>query len=183
MTDATTSEVRVWDTFVRLFHWSLVLGFIIAWASGDEWDDLHFAVGYFILGLLALRIVWGLVGTRYARFSQFVRGPEAVKTYLRKILTGREPRYIGHNPAGGAMVVALIVTMTATGLSGWMTTLDAFWGLKWVEEMHEILANFMIFLVSLHVAGVLLASLRHRENLVRAMFTGRKRRPTTADIA
>lgn len=183
MTEMRPSDVRVWDPLVRAFHWCLVLAFAIAWASGDEWDALHETTGYVILGLLGIRVAWGLIGTRYARFTQFVRGPATVKDYLGQMVIGREQRFIGHNPAGGAMVVTLILAMAATGLTGWMTTLDAFWGYKWVEHIHEFLANGMLVLVAVHVAGVLFASIRHHENLVGAMLTGRKRAPTPGDVA
>lgn len=183
MTNPRPSEVRVWDPLVRAFHWALVTAFAVAWASGDEWDALHETTGYVILGLLGFRVVWGLIGPRYARFVQFVRGPAAVRDYLGRMALGREQRYIGHNPAGAAMVVTLIALMSLTGLTGWMSTLDAFWGMEWIEEIHEVLANGMLVLAAVHVGGVALASLRHRENLVVAMFTGRKRAPVPGDVA
>ena len=132
--------------------------------------------------LIALRLLWGVVGTRYARFSQFVRSPLAVAAYVRDIVTGREARYLGHNPAGGLMILALIATMATVSVTGWMQTTDAYWGVEWVEELHEAVASLMLGLVGLHVLGVMVASLRHRENLIRAMLTGRKRSPGAADI-
>ena len=183
MTDKSAGTVKVWDPAVRLFHWSLVAVFAIAWLTGDEWDKVHEIAGYVILGLITFRVLWGVMGTHYARFWQFVRGPRAVRTYLRAMLQGREKRYIGHNPAGGAMVLALVLALAATGLSGWMTTLDMFWGAEWVEEIHEVLANLMLLLIGLHIAGVVLASLRHGENLVRAMINGRKRQAAPGDVA
>ena len=123
-----------------------------------------------------------MVGTRYARFSQFVRSPLAVAAYVRDIVTGREARYLGHNPAGGLMILALIATMATVSVTGWMQTTDAYWGVEWVEELHEAVASLMLGLVGLHVLGVMVASLRHRENLIRAMLTGRKRSPGAADI-
>jgi cytochrome b len=177
------ATVKVWDPLVRLFHWSLATSFVVAWISADEWDNLHIWAGYAAAALLAFRVVWGLVGPRYARFTQFVRGPAAVAAYLRDLLTGREARYLGHNPAGGAMIVALILGLAGLCLTGWMYTLDAFWGADWVEETHEILANLLLVLVGLHIAGVILASLKHHENLARAMVTGRKRTPASGDEA
>ena len=176
------AKVRVWDPLVRVFHWCLVASFAIAWLSADEWDDLHIWAGYAAAALIAFRLVWGLVGTRYARFVQFVRSPGTVAAYLRDILTGRERRYLGHNPAGGLMILALISCMAALCLTGWLYTTDAFWGVEWVEETHEALANTLLALVGLHVAGVIIAGLRHRENLVRAMLTGRKRAPGPQDV-
>jgi len=176
-------SVKVWDPFVRLFHWGLAASFVIAWITAEEWDSLHYWAGYAAGALIALRLIWGLVGTRYARFTQFIKSPRATLKYLGDILRGAEPRYLGHNPAGAAMIIALILAMAGCILTGWMYTTTAFWGSEWVEEIHEALANGLLFLVLLHVGGVLLASLRHHENLVRAMITGRKRRPATDDIA
>lgn len=177
------TTVRVWDPLVRVFHWSLAFSFVVAWVSADEWDALHIWAGYAASALIAFRLVWGLVGPRYARFSQFVYSPGTVAAYLGELMSGRERRYLGHNPAGGAMILLLIVTLAALCLTGWMYTLDMFWGADWVEELHEALANFLLILVGLHLAGVVLASLKHQENLVRAMITGRKRAPAAGDEA
>jgi cytochrome b len=174
--------VRVWDMAVRVFHWSLVASFGIAWASADDWRTLHEWAGYAAGGLILFRLVWGMLGTRFARFSQFVRSPGQVAAYLRDIATGREARYLGHNPAGGVMILALLAVMSALCFSGWLYTTDAYWGEEWVEELHEFLANAMLALVALHILGVVLASLRHGENLVRAMITGRKRNPALGDV-
>ncbi|WP_374307033.1 cytochrome b/b6 domain-containing protein [Dongia sp.] len=174
--------VKIWDPLVRVFHWSLVASFAIAWISAEEWNDLHQWAGYAAGALIGFRLLWGLVGTRYARFAQFVRSPGTVAGYLKDILTGRERRYLGHNPAGGMMIVALMLCMAALCVTGWLYTTDAFWGEEWVEETHELLANLLLALVGLHVGGVLVAGFRHRENLVRAMVTGRKRAPGTGDV-
>ena len=190
MTDAGMTQIgapaqatiRVWDPIVRLFHWGLVASFAVAWISADEWQDLHEVAGYVAGGLIAVRLIWGLVGTRYARFWQFVRSPATVVGYLGDMLKGREARYIGHNPAGGAMVLALIGCMAVLVATGWMGTLDAFWGVEWVEEVHETFANLLLALVALHVLGVVWASLKHGESLVRAMITGRKKGPEPDDI-
>jgi cytochrome b len=178
--DAT---VRVWDPLVRIFHWSLVASFVVAWATADEWGTLHEWAGYAAAALIAFRVLWGLAGPRYARFSQFVRSPGTVARYLGDVARRREPRYVGHNPAGGLMIVALIVTRAATAVSGWMYTLDAFWGVEWVEVLQEGMANAMLALVLIHVAGVVVESMRHGENLVRAMISGRKRAPEAGDVA
>ncbi|SMF64595.1 Cytochrome b [Tistlia consotensis] len=174
--------VRVWDPLVRLFHWSLVLSFAVAWLSAEEIRALHYWAGYAAGGLIAFRLLWGLVGPRHARFARFVKRPAAVRRYLGEVLRGREARHLGHNPAGGAMIVALLASMAGLCLTGWLGTTDAFWGVDWVEGLHEVLANLLLGLVGLHLAGVLLASLRHRENLVRAMVTGRKRPPEPGDV-
>jgi len=181
-TEAAHPTIRVWDPFVRLFHWSLAVSFGIAWLTAEEWSDLHKWAGYAAAALIALRLVWGVTGPRYARFSQFVRSPAEVLRYLAAMRRKREPRHLGHNPAGGLMIIALLSTMAATAVTGWMFTLDAFWGVQWVEEAHGVLANLMLALVILHVAGVLVASLHHRENLARAMVTGQKRAPEPGDV-
>jgi cytochrome b len=177
------ATTRVWDRFVRVFHWSLVASFALAWLSGDEWKSLHIWAGYAAAALIALRLVWGLIGTHYARFSQFVRPPLVVASYLRDVATGREARHLGHNPAGGMMIVALLATLIGLSVSGWLLTTDAFWGSEAMETIHETLSNVALALVGLHIAGVALASLRHHENLVRAMLTGTKRAPASGDVA
>ncbi len=175
--------VKVWDPVVRLFHWSLVVSFAVAWLTADEWDNLHEWAGYAAAALIGFRLMWGLIGPRYARFSQFIRSPGGVAAYIGASLKGKEPRYLGHNPAGSLMILGLILAMAGTAATGWMLTLNAFWGAEWVEDTHEALANLMLFMVAAHVAGVVFASLRHKENLVRAMINGRKRAPESADIA
>jgi cytochrome b len=186
--------VRVWDPLVRVFHWSLAAAFAIAFIVEDELLGAHVWAGYLALGLVAFRLVWGLVGTRHARFRDFVRGPSAVLAYLGDVLSLRAPRYLGHNPAGGAMIVLLLVCVAGTGLSGLalygaeeasgplagsMSGLPEHFG-HLLEEVHEALANLTLGLVVLHVVGVLVSSLLHRENLIGAMITGRKQREEQA---
>lgn len=168
--------VKVWDIFVRLFHWSLVGLFIFAYLTGDEWDNAHEIAGYCIMALIALRIVWGFIGTKHARFSSFVFSPATVIGFLRDSVYLRAKRYIGHNPAGGAMVIALLLSITTICVSGYLMTTDMFWGEEWVEEVHEAAVNGTLILVALHIGGVVLASIEHGENLVRSMITGKKRR-------
>lgn len=147
----------------------------MAWELfAEAGTQAHTYVGYFILVMLALRIVWGLVGTRYARFSEFVRGPSSVISYLKSVAVNRPRHYVGHNPAGGWMVVVLLLWISATAVSGYAMKTDALWGEEWIEELHEFLANGMYLLIAAHLAGVVVASFQHRENLVRAMLTGRK---------
>jgi len=177
-----TEAARVWDPVVRLFHWSLVASFATAWFSANRNEALHMWAGYAAAGLIATRIVWGVVGTRHARFAGFVRHPRTVLAYLRDILRGTEARHIGHNPAGGAMVVALMLGVAALGVTGWMMYTDAWYGDDALAAVHGLIADGMVLLILLHLAGVALASLRHRENLVRAMVTGTKRPPEKGDI-
>lgn len=175
--------VRVWDIVVRVFHWSLVLSFVVAWLTRHGSEDVHHLAGYAAAALVALRVAWGVAGTHYARFAQFTRPPRTVLRYLGDIVTGREARYLGHNPAGGAMILVLLAMMAGTAGTGWMMTTDQFWGVDWVSKLHERLADGLLILVLLHIAGVVLASVRHRENLVRAMFTGRKRAAEPGDVS
>lgn len=167
--------VRVWDAFVRIFHWSLVALFVVAFATGDEIERVHIAVGYTIAGLVTARIVWGFIGSRHARFKDFVRPRAETLSYMRQAVRGRAPRYIGHNPAGGLMTLALLAMIIAISVTGFMMTTDVFWGAEWVEDLHEGLVYATLGLIALHVVGVVVTSIEHRENLVRAMITGRKR--------
>lgn len=178
-----TATVKVWDPMVRLFHWSLVTSFAVAWLTGDEMMSVHEWAGYAAGALVALRLVLGFVGSPYARFRQFIRSPGKTAAYAGDILRSREARYVGHNPVGAIMVMALLASMAALAFTGWMQTTDAYWGVEWVEEVHELLANVLLALVTLHIAGVVLASVRHHENLVRAMITGRKRAAGPGDVA
>ncbi len=167
--------VKVWDPFVRVFHWTLLTLFVIAFATGDESEGVHIAAGYGIAILLALRLAWGVIGPRNVRFSSFVRSPREVLAYLRDVASLRAPRYLGHNPAGGVMIIALLAALIGTAITGYMMTTDAYWGAKWVEKLHETLAHGTLVLAGLHVLGVVVSSLMHGENLVKAMWTGRKR--------
>ncbi len=175
--------IRVWDPFVRAFHWTLAASFVVAWFSSENWERLHNVAGYGAGALVALRIIWGFLGPRYARFAQFVRSPDTVIDYLRAIRAGSERRYIGHNPAGGAMIIVLIAALAATAASGWLMTTDAFWGSTALQHVHSALAHGVLVLVVVHLGGVALASLRHNENLVRAMVVGVKRPAEPGDVA
>lgn len=177
------AHVPVWDLFVRVFHWSLVASVVAAWLTHEVGRDVHVPIGYVSLALVAARAVWGLVGSRYARFRDFVKGPGTVLAYLADLARGTERRYLGHNPAGGAMIVALLLMLVAVGVSGWMGTTETYWGEEWVEQLHEALAYGLLGLVALHLVGVVVASRRHRENLAAAMLSGRKRAATGDDVA
>lgn len=177
---ARADETQVWDLFVRVFHWGTVALFATAFASADLSDGLHQGAGYVLLALVAARLVWGFVGPRHARFADFVRGPRAVLAYATAAVRGRAPRHLGHNPAGGAMVVALLAALIVVALTGVAQTQDALADAKWIEEVHEFAAHAMLALIALHLAGVLFSSLEHGENLVAAMITGRKRRDAAA---
>ena len=171
---STARRILVWDAPVRVFHWLMVLCFAGAWvtAESERWRLLHVTLGYTMAGLVAFRLLWGLVGTRYARFGTFVRGPKAAWRYLASLLRGQPEHHIGHNPAGALAIVGLLALTVAVAFTGWATHNEVWAG--WPEELHEGTANAMLALVVLHVAGVIVASWTHRENLVGAMITGRK---------
>jgi len=169
------ATVKVWDLFVRVFHWSLAALFVSAYATADEIEKVHTTAGYAIGVLIVLRVLWGFVGPAHARFGNFVRSPREILAYARGVALLRAPRHLGHNPAGGLMIVALLAMLAATCITGFMITTDTYWGSKWLDDVHEALANATLALVVLHVLGVLIASFQHRENLVAAMVTGRKR--------
>jgi len=193
---AGNESIRVWDPVVRLGHWILAAGFFTNYFMEDEVMSLHVWIGYTLLAIVLFRVLWGFVGTEHARFGDFVRSPMGVIYYLRNLFTGRAKRYLGHNPAGGIMILLLIACMIALAfsglvlyaveenagpLAGWVVeagegATGAFWAADehfW-EEIHEVLVNVMLGLVIVHVIGVVVSSRLHRENLVRAMVTGRK---------
>ena len=194
--------IPVWDIFVRIFHWSLVLTFTIAFLTEDDFETLHAYAGYAVLGLISFRVIWGFIGSRYARFSNFIYPISEVKKYLTSLRSPEPINYLGHNPAGGLMIMVLLFSLFGTTLSGlkvygleghgpladngfdisiiseaYADNDDEHEGSEeeelW-EEIHELFANFTLLLVFIHVAGVLSSSIVHGENLVRAMVTGKK---------
>ena len=167
-------KILVWDLPTRAFHWLLALSFAGAFftAESERYRDVHVTLGYTMLGLVAFRLVWGLIGTRYARFRSFAFGPRSVLTYLKSLLTRSPHHYIGHNPAGSWAIYALLVLIVLAGASGYATYEDI--GGHWMEEVHEAFSNLLLAAVAAHVAGVAVSSLVHGENLVRAMVTGYK---------
>jgi cytochrome b len=168
------ARILVWDMPVRVFHWLLAASFLGAWltAEGDQWRSAHVTLGYTVLGLVGFRIAWGALGTRYARFASFVRGPSTVVRYLGSLLRGKPQHYTGHNPAGAVAILALLLLGLAVGVSGWATYALA--NGEAYEDLHEVLATSMLVIVSLHILGVVVGSWVHHENLVGAMITGRK---------
>ena len=182
------SQIKVWDPLVRFFHWSLVSAFTIAYITEDDYLTVHSWAGYLILVLLAIRIIWGFVGTRYARFSNFVYSPATIIRFIKDTLSFKAKRYIGHNPAGGAMVILLIISLLLTTVTGIFllgaeeqvgpaAQIFSGSGEYWediLEETHEFFANFTVILVFFHVLGVLAESFIHKENLISAMLSGFK---------
>ena len=168
------TRILVWDLPVRVFHWLLAISFAGAFltAESERYRDIHVALGYTVLGLLAFRLVWALVGSRYARLTSFAFGPRAVRAYLRSLLTFRPQHFVGHNPAGSWAIYLLVTLGLVAGATGYATYNDI--GGEWLEDLHEGAANFMLAVVFVHIAGVIVSSLMHRENLVKAMVTGYK---------
>ena len=173
MTNPTTT-IRVWDAPVRIFHWLLAACFAGAYltAESESWRLLHVTLGYTLGGLIAFRLVWGVLGTRYARFASFVRSPSVLKLYVGSLLAGRPAHFIGHNPLGGVAIVLMLLAGAAITATGYAVYNDI--GGEWLGEAHEAAANAMLVLVAVHLCGVALASWMHRENLPRAMVTGLK---------
>ena len=183
------NQIYVWDILVRFFHWSLLILFLIAYISEDDFLTIHSWAGYLILGLLVIRILWGFVGTKYARFSNFIYPTTQIKQFLKDTSQLKAKRYIGHNPAGGAMIILLISSLILTTVSGlfllgaesqgpFATLLSGashFWE-ELFEEVHEFFVNFTLLLIAIHVAGVIVESLIHGENLVSSMINGTKRK-------
>lgn len=182
-TNDSTHGVLVWDLPVRVFHGLMVACFAGAWltAESEHWRLLHVTLGYTMAGLVAFRLAWGVFGTRHARFANFVRGPRAAWNYLRSLPGAHPQHHVGHNPAGALAIVALLGLTAVTAVSGWATYSDL--GGEWLEALHEGAANTLLAVVVVHVLGVVVGSLVHRENLVRAMVTGRKPAPEGEAIA
>lgn len=182
---AMKAEVFVWDRFVRIFHWTLVVAFTVAYLT-EEPLIVHVWAGYVIAGLIVARVIWGFAGSRHARFSDFVYAPSTAFGYVRDLARFHGKRYLGHSPAGGYMVIALLIMLGATVITGLivyggeeqagpLAGMVSEQTAELAEEWHEVLANITLALVFVHIAAVVLASFAHRENLVRAMLTGRKR--------
>ena len=167
-------SILVWDWPVRLGHWLMVGGFIVAWltSESESWRLVHAAAGAIVVAVALFRLPWGLIGSRYARFADFVRGPRAVIAYVGSLLNLQPDHHNGHNPAGGWAIVALLGLGILCGLSGWAIYNEL--GGHWLEELHEGLAASMLTVVIVHVAGVISSSVLHGENLIRAMVHGRK---------
>lgn len=195
-------SVKVWDPFVRIFHWSLVALFITAYFTAEESESAHALAGYAISGLLIFRIMWGFVGTEHARFRDFIYSPREIAGYFKGLISGSPKHYLGHNPAGGLMVIILLIGLSATCISGLKAygveghgplagnlLVSAAYangdddedenrgekkGEKFWEEVHEVFVNVTLILIAAHIAGVVASSYLHKENLIKAMITGRK---------
>ena len=168
------TKVLIWDLPTRVFHWLLAASFLGAFvtAESERFRDVHVALGYTMLGLIGFRLLWGVIGTRYARFGSFAFGPRSVVRYVKSLFTRSPQHHPGHNPAGSWAIYALLALAVVTGLTGYAAYNDI--GGDWGEELHEAIANAMLAVVFVHIAGVVVSSLIHRENLARAMISGYK---------
>ena len=221
-----SNRVRVWDPLVRIFHWGLVLGFTIGYLTGEEDNIIHIYSGYVVLGLITFRVLWGFIGTPYARFRNFVYSPMTVAQYMQDLFAGKPKHYLGHNPAGGWMIIVMLLTLFVVSISGLkvyaieeglgpLASESSAWSVvgtarayeddndddeheeseeyehgesdeyenghheseeqeEFWEEIHQTASNFMLLLIILHIAGVILSSRLHGENLVKAMISGVK---------
>ena len=167
-------SILVWDIPVRVFHWLLVLCFAGAWltSESERLQMIHYAFGYTACFLVIVRLVWGLIGTKYARFSQFLKGPKAIAEHFKDMLLGRTHEELSHNPAGGLVMIALMLLMLLIGFTGYLTVKETFGDVT--SKLHEAVSNIALGLVILHVAAALFMSVVQKQNLVRSMITGRK---------
>ena len=181
-TETENTTVKVWDWPVRVFHWTLAASVLGAFVTGEneDFERLHQTLGWVAAGLIAFRVVWGLIGTRYARFREFVRGPAQVWAYVKSVRSGQAQHFVGHNPVGAIAVIVLMVLVSLSVYTGWLLTADDV--AEWLEDAHEIAANTLITVVLVHVIGVLWGSRTHGENLLKAILTGRKTAPSEAGI-
>lgn len=180
--DRKSRQVRVWDPLVRAFHWTVVAGVVFNLLVAEGSDAPHRYAGYIVTGAIAVRLVWGLAARGHARLSSFLPSFGMFWEYMRQLLAGREPRYLGHNPAGAAMMAVLVFLLGLCGLTGWMQSLDRFWGVEWVQWTHRATAYTVAALALVHVAAAIREGLRHNENLVWSMVTGCKRPAEGTDI-
>jgi len=170
------TAVPVWDRFVRLFHWSLVACVLGNYFFIEDGKALHEWVGYGASALVLARVVWGFIGTPHARFADFFPTPTRLRRHVTELRSGHPAAHDGHNPLGALMILALMSLVLALGVTGWMQTLDAFWGDEWLQELHEVAANALIGLATLHALSAIVMGRLERTRLVRAMVTGVKER-------
>ncbi|MDP1685280.1 cytochrome b/b6 domain-containing protein [Hydrogenophaga sp.] len=171
-----TASKRVWDPLVRVFHWSLVACVLLNLFVVDDGEDLHQWLGYAASALVAVRVVWGFIGPRHARFADFFPTPRRVVNHVRALMGGEPEHHWGHNPLGALMVLGLLAMVLSLGLTGWMQTLDAFWGVEWLMDLHEGLGEWLLPMVGLHAGATIIMGRIERTRLVKAMVTGVKER-------
>jgi cytochrome b len=168
------NKLAVWDAPVRLLHWLLVAAIAAAWITSSRIGAAHEYIGYLAAATVLARFAWGFIGSRHARFSQFILPARPTLAYLRQVISGTAPRYLGHNPLGGWMVLALLSCVAMLALTGWLATTDLLWGYAWPVRIHAGFGWLLLGLIAFHIGGVLFTSWQHRENLIRAMFSGTK---------
>lgn len=166
----------VWDRFVRVFHWSLVSCVVFNYFLLHDGKTVHQWVGYFAVTMVLARIVWGFIGTRYARFSNFFPTPSRVADHIRQVREGKHSISLGHNPMGALMMLGLMTTVLALGTTGWMQTLDAYWGEEWLQNLHRYIGNALIGMATLHALAAIVMGRMERTRLIKAMVTGVKER-------
>ncbi len=194
MTDINASAgngartISVWDPLVRLVHWSIALGILInAMSEGDK--SLHEFIGYAALGLVTVRLLWGLIGPRNARFSSFPPNPRRAVRHMRTMIAelrgkgvGRPKVHLSHNPAGALMVYNLWLCIALLGVTGYMMGTVQYFGIRWVKDVHELIFNWLVLSIILHVGGVILDARRTGVALIGSMISGRKTIPDDVEI-
>ena len=173
-TTVSIKKVHVWDKFVRIFHWSLVACVLANFFVIDDGETVHQWLGYTASILVCARIVWGFIGSRHARFSDFFPTPAAIRQHLRDMMSGSKAHHDGPNPLGAVVMLAMLVIVLSLGATGYLQTTDAFWGEEWLQELHEGLASALIALAGFHALAAIVMSRIERTNLVAAMITGIK---------
>lgn len=168
--------VKVWDPFVRVFHWSLVSCVLLNYFVIDDGETIHQWLGYVASALVVMRIVWGFIGTRHARFADFFPTPARLRAHIVAMRSGKEASHAGHNPLGALMMLALMAVVLGLGVTGFLQTTDTFWGDEWLQDLHEVLGSALIALAGLHAAAAIIMGRIERTNLVAAMVTGVKQR-------
>lgn len=174
--ESAPDMVLIWDWPLRACHWALAISVLIAWLTASTYDSLHRIAGYVVLGLIVFRLVWGFFGTRYSQFRTLRRRLRATPQFLWNLRRGKTGRYLGLNPAGAAMLVTMLLLLAISAVTGWMSTTVRFFGVPWVEDTHSYVSDAVLALAVLHVIGVAAMCVLQRENLVRSMLSGWKRR-------
>lgn len=174
MKEIKSQKILIWDFPTRVFHWSLAACFIgaVLTQESERYRLFHVSFGYTMLGLIIFRLLWGVIGSRYARFSSFIFGLQEIKTYIMGLVRNRPIHYLGHNPLGSIAIYLILLIVLGISFTGYCIFNDI--GAEWYSEAHELMANFLIGIVVIHILGVIVSSLIHKENLVRSMLTGLK---------
>jgi len=173
-TDLLKNPVMVWDIFVRIFHWSLVICVLLNQLVLEAGSTVHRLTGYVAVVLVLARVVWGFVGSPYARFADFFPTPSRLILHVKALFQGQHLQYIGHNPLAALMMLGMMALVLSLGVTGWMQGTGAFFGEEWVIDLHELLADVLLVAACLHATAALVMGRLERVRLVRAMITGIK---------